>query len=96
MIRRLGIHGFPPHPLNVECVAIVHPAGVPIRVLYVERDTRHVPTGLEYPRGRRLEMDWDPEGQARGYDMTSLQTCPCFIAGMGALSCWKIFFPTVR
>ena len=46
------------------------------------RDTSHVPVGLEYPRGGQLEMDRDPEGQARGYDMTSLQTVPCHIAGM--------------
>ena len=38
----------------------------------------HVPTGLEYPRGGRSEMDLDPEGQSRGYD---LQTVPCHIAG---------------
>ena len=27
-------------------------------------------------------MDRDPEGQSRGYDMTSLQTVPCHIAGI--------------
>ena len=32
-------------------------------------------------------MDWDPEGRLRGYDMTSLQTVPCHIAGTLALSC---------
>ena len=31
----------------------------------------HVPDGLEYPRGGRSEMDWDPKGQSRWYDMTS-------------------------
>ena len=38
----------------------------------------HVPAGLEYPRGGRSEMDLDPEGQSRGYD---LQTVPFHIAG---------------
>ena len=56
----------------------------------------HVSTGLEYPRGGRLEMDWDMEGQSSGYDMTSLQIVSCHIAGMLALSCWKSkLFPTV-
>ena len=49
----------------------------------------HVSACLEYPRGGRSEMDRDPEGKSRGYDMTSLQTVPCHIAGMLALSCWK-------
>ena len=31
----------------------------------------------------------DPEGQPRGYGMTSLQTVPCHSAGILALSCWK-------
>ena len=47
----------------------------------------HVSTGQEYPRGGQSEMDRDPEGQSRGYDMTSLQTVPWHIAGMLALSC---------
>ena len=42
----------------------------------------HVSTRLVYPRGGRMEMDRDPEGQSRGYDMTSLQTVPYHIAGM--------------
>ena len=49
----------------------------------------HLFTGLEYPRAGRLEMDGDPEGQSRGYDITSLQTVPCHIAGMLILSYWK-------
>ena len=52
--------------------------------------------GLEYPKGGPSEMDQDPEGQSRGYDMTSLQTVPCHIAGMLPMSCWKRkLFPTV-
>ena len=42
--------------------------------------------GLKYPRAGPLEMDCDLEGQSRGYDKSSLQTVPCHIAGMGALS----------
>ena len=49
----------------------------------------HVSSGIEYPRGGRLEMDRDLEGQSRGYDMTSFQTVLCHIAGMLAMSCWK-------
>ena len=29
-------------------------------------------------------VDRDPEGQSRGYDMTSLQTIPCHIADLHA------------
>ena len=47
----------------------------------------HVSAGLEYPKGGRSEMDRDPEGQSRGYDMTSLQTVPCHIASMLEMSC---------
>ena len=46
----------------------------------------HVPTSLEYPRGGQSEMYLDQEGQSSGYDMTSLQTVPCHIAGMLAWS----------
>ena len=53
------------------------------------RETSHVPTGVEYPRGGRLEMDQDPEGQSMGYDMTNLQTVPGHSAGMGVLLYWK-------
>ena len=49
----------------------------------------HLSAGLEYHRDGRSEMDRDKEGQSRGYRMTSLQTVPCYIAGMLALSCWK-------
>ena len=60
------------HTLPAECVAIVLPVGVPIRVmLQLGRDTSHVPSGLEYPRGGRLDIDWDPEGQSRVYDLIS-------------------------
>ena len=56
-----------------------------------------MPASHEYRRGDRLKMGRDPEGQSGGYDMTSLQTVPYHIAGMGALSCWKSkLFPTVR
>ena len=47
----------------------------------------HVPAGLDYPRGGRSEMNTDPERQSRGYDMASLRTVTCHIAGMLALSC---------
>ena len=47
----------------------------------------HVSAGLEYPKGGRLELDRDPGGQSRGYNMVSLQTFPCHIAGMLAMSC---------
>ena len=41
----------PPTPPNVEYVANVQPAGVPIWVMWqLGRDTSHVPAGLEYPR----------------------------------------------
>ena len=52
----------------MECLAIVQPAGVPIPIMWqLGRDTSHVPTSLDCPRGGRLEMDQDPEGQSRGY-----------------------------
>ena len=43
------------------------------------RDTRYVPTGLEYSRGCQLEIDRKPEGQSRGYGMISLQTVSLFV-----------------
>ena len=43
-----------------------------------------VPTSLEYPRGGQLEVDQDPEGQSKGYDLTCLQTVPDHIAVIGA------------
>ena len=49
----------------------------------------HVSASLENPRGSQSEIDWDLKGQSRGYDMASLQTVPCHIAGMMVLSCWK-------
>ena len=40
-----------PPPPNVEYVANVQLAGVPIQVMWqLGRDTSHVPAGLEYPR----------------------------------------------
>ena len=78
----------PPPP--IECVAVFQPAGILIRVMWqLERDTSHVPAGVEYLRGGRLEMRQDQEGQSSGYGMTSLKTAPCHIAGMGALSYWN-------
>ena len=77
---------FVPLPLWIA-FSFVQPGGVPIWVmLQLARDTSHVPKGLEYPRGGRLERDQDPEGRSREYEMTSFQTVPCHIAGMGALS----------
>ena len=68
-------------------LSIVQPAGFAMREIWqLGRDTSHVSAGLEYPISGRLEMD--PGGQSRGYSMASLQTVPCHIAGMGALSCW--------
>ena len=65
----------------MECVAIVQSAGIPIRVMcQLGRDTSHVPVGVEYPRGGPLQVDRDPEGQSRGYGMTSFQTVFCHIA----------------
>ena len=36
------------------------------------------------------KMDQDLKGQSRGYDMNSLQTVPCHIAGMVTLSYRKL------
>ena len=47
----------------------------------------HVSASLEDPRGGQTEIDWDLKGQSRGYDMASLPTVPCHIAGMMVLSC---------
>ena len=67
----------------MECVATIQSAGVPfLEIWQLGRDTRHVPDGLEYLKGGRLDMDWDSEGQSRWYDITSLQTVPCHIVGI--------------
>ena len=42
----------------------------------------HVSASLEIPWGCQSEIDWDLKGQSRGYDMASLQTVPCHIAGI--------------
>ena len=77
-------------PSPVDCVAIFQSAGILIWVMWqLERDTSHVPAGVEYPRGGRLEMEQDPEGQSWGYGMTSLHTVPSHIVGMEALPYWK-------
>ena len=73
----------------MECVVIAQPAPVRIRELAAGKGYDHVSAGLEYPRGGQSEMDRDPEGQSRWYDMTSLQTVPFHIASMVALNCWK-------
>ena len=71
----------------MECVAIVKPAGVLIQVMWqLGKDRSHVPACLEYHMGGRSEIKRNPEGQPRGYDMTSLQAVPCHITGMRALS----------
>ena len=49
----------------------------------------HVSASLKDLRGGQSEIDWDLKGHSRGYDMASLQTFHCHIAGMLALSCWK-------
>ena len=52
-------------PPPEECVAVVQPVGILIRVMWqLGRDTSHVPTGLEYQRSGQLEMD--PDGQSMG------------------------------
>ena len=91
--RSLGLYL---HPL-VEYIVNAQPVRVQIRGnVAAETGYNHVSPSLAYPRGGRSEMDWDPEGQLRGYDMTSLQTVPCHIAAMLALFCWKRkLFPTV-
>ena len=63
MLRRsLVIHLYPPG----ENLSIVQPAGVQSRVMWqLERDTSHVPASLEYPKGGRLEIDQDLDGQSR-------------------------------
>ena len=63
----LVIHLYPLYP--VECVVIVHPDQLALRLeemWQLGRDASHSPAGLEYSRGVRLEMGWDPEGQSRG------------------------------
>ena len=83
----------PPPPPPVECVGIVQPAGVQIRVMWqLGRDKRHVPAGVEYPKGGLLEID-----PVKGVWYDQLQTVPCHVAGMRALSYWKRnLLPTVQ
>ena len=77
----------------MECVVIAKDSGNVAAGMGYD----HVPAGLEYPRDGRSEMDRDPEGQSRWYDMTSLQTVPYHIARMVALTPWKRkVFPTAR
>ena len=72
----------------MEYIAIVQPTSIQIRgSVAAGKGYYHVSAGLEYPRGCHSEMDLDLECQSMGYDMTSLQTVPCHIAGMLALSC---------
>ena len=72
----------------MESIAIVQPASVRIREMWqLGKGCDHVRTGLEYTRGGQSEMDEDLEDQSSGYDMISLQTVPCHIAGMLGLSC---------
>ena len=73
----------------MENIAIVQPASVKRVNVAAWKIYHHVPEGLEYARGGRSEIDRDLEGQSRGHDLTSLQTVPCHIADMLALSCWK-------
>ena len=80
----------PPHTLwNV--LPIVQLASVPILWENVANGKRydHVPISPDYPRGGRSKMDWDLGGWSRSYDMASLQTVPCHIAGKLVLSCLK-------
>ena len=65
--RNLGLY---PHPL-VGCIAIVQPASVQTGNVAAGKGYNHVSGGLEYPRGDRSEIDGNPEGQSRVYDMTS-------------------------
>ena len=68
---------------HVECVAIVQPAGVQIRVNVAAEK------GDQYPRGCRLQIDRVPDVLVKSVVMTSMQTVPCHIAGMGTVSCFK-------
>ena len=44
-----------------------------------------MPDSMKYPKGDRLKMGQDPEGQTKWYNMSSLQTVPYHIA----LFCWN-------
>ena len=92
MLRRsMGIHLYPSPPCGRRCHCSTSWCS---ETWQLGRDTRHVPDRLEYLRGGRLEMV--PEVQSKEYDMTSLQTVPSHIAGIGALFYWKKkWFPRV-
>ena len=81
----------------MEYIVIVQPASVRIQEMWqLAKGYNHVSTGLEYPKGGRSELDRDPGGHSRGYNMASLQTFPCHFAGMLAMSSWKRkLFPRV-
>ena len=53
--------------LYVKCVAIVQSAGVPVQVMWqLERDTSHVPAGLEHPRGVSIgDISGELDGKSR-------------------------------
>ena len=68
-------------PPLVEYIAIVQHSGY----VAARKGYDHVSAVLEYPRGGRSEMDRDPEGQSRGYEMTSLQTVPRHIADIAGI-----------
>ena len=89
MLRRsLCIHLYPSSPCGMCCYCSTSWRSF-LGNVATGKDTSHVPDGFEYPKGGRLEMDGDSEGQSRGYDITSLQTVPCHIVGMESFSCLK-------
>ena len=66
----------------MECIVIVQPACVPIREMWqLGRDTIiYQPAKLS--QGWSIGDGSGPGRPVKGYDMTSLQTVPCHIAGM--------------
>ena len=89
--KSLGL--YPPYPLW-NALSIVQLASVPIREMWgLGRDTIIYPPVQIIPGV--VDQRWIGTLKAghMGYDMTSLQTVPCHIAGMLALSCWmrKLF-----
>ena len=81
--RSLGLY---PTPCGIHCHCSTSLCSNSGNVA-VGKGRDHIPADLEYLRDDRSEMDLDLERQSRRYDMTSLKTVPCHIAGMLALSC---------
>ena len=76
----------PTHPLW-NALPFVHLASVPIREMWcLGRDTIMYPPVQIIPGGS-IRDGLGPGRLIKGYDMASLQTVPCNIAGVLALSC---------